>query len=156
MAVLDVGSGWGDISSQITQMVGPNGRVVGMDCAETFLNEARKDAATAGLANVTFERGDAEIVLPVAEFDYVTARFGTMFFANPVAVIRRMRLALKSGGKMRHIVWRRRAEDPALRAAKHIALKHLPARIRCRNLWARTVFHAKPENNSWYDKERRL
>lgn len=127
MAVLDVGCGWGDMSIQVAQLVGPDGRVVGIDCVEDFLKAAREDAAAAELSNVTFQRGDAEIALPEAEFDYVVARFGTMFFANPVAALRRMRLALKPGAQMTHIVWRRREDNPAWQAAKDIALRHLPA-----------------------------
>ena len=73
-----------------------------------------------------FRRGDAEVALPENEFDYVVARFGTMFFTNPVAALRRMRLALKPGGQMTHIVWRRREDNPAWQTAKDIALKHLP------------------------------
>lgn len=126
MAVLDVGCGWGDMSLQVAEMVGPEGRVVGIDCVEAFLDEARKDAAAKGLANVEFRRGDAEIALPENEFDYVVARFGTMFFTNPVAALRRMRLALKPGGKMTHIVWRRREDNPAFQTAKDIALNYLP------------------------------
>ncbi|MDU8946371.1 class I SAM-dependent methyltransferase [Ovoidimarina sediminis] len=126
MAVLDVGCGWGDMSLQVAEMVGEKGRVVGIDCVDAFLDEARKDAESHGFSNVEFRRGDAEIALPENEFDYVVARFGTMFFTNPVAALRRMRLALKPGGQMTHIVWRRREENPAWQAAKDIALKHLP------------------------------
>jgi len=127
MSVLDVGCGWGDLSLQVAEMVGGDGRVVGIDCVDAFLEEARKDAAQFGISNVEFRRGDAEIVLPENEFDYVVSRFGTMFFANPVAALRRMRCALKPGGRMTHIVWRRREDNPAWQAAKDIALKHLPA-----------------------------
>jgi SAM-dependent methyltransferase len=126
MAVLDVGCGWGDMSLQVAELVGPAGRVLGIDCVDAFLAEARKDAAARGLTNVTFVRGDAEVALPENEFDYVIARFGTMFFTNPVAALRRMRLALKQGGQMTHIVWRRREDNPAWQEAKLIALRHLP------------------------------
>jgi ubiquinone/menaquinone biosynthesis C-methylase UbiE len=126
MSALDVGCGWGDMSLQIAEMVGSEGRVVGIDCVDAFLEEARKDASAKGLKHVEFRRGDAEIALPENEFDYVVARFGTMFFTNPVAALRRMRLALKPGGKMTHIVWRRRDDNPAWQAAKDIALRHLP------------------------------
>ncbi len=126
MAVLDVGCGWGDMSLQVAELVGPSGRVVGIDCVDAFLSEARKDAAAKGFSNVAFSRGDAEVALPENEFDYVVARFGTMFFANPVAALRRMRLALKPGGRMTHIVWRRREDNPAFQAAKDIVLRHLP------------------------------
>lgn len=126
MAVLDVGCGWGDMSLQVAEVVGNTGRVVGIDCVDAFLAEARRDAAEKGLTNVTFLRGDAEIALPENEFDYVIARFGTMFFTNPVAALRRMRLALKPGGQMTHIVWRRREDNPAWQEAKAIALRYLP------------------------------
>ena len=127
MTVLDVGCGWGDMSLQIAEMVGPTGRGVGIDCVDAFLDEGRKDAAAKALKNVTFSRGDAEVALPENEFDYVVARFGTMFFTNPVAALRRMRLALKPGGQMTHIVWRRREDNPAWQEAKNITLRHLPA-----------------------------
>jgi ubiquinone/menaquinone biosynthesis C-methylase UbiE len=127
MAVLDVGCGWGDMSIQVAERVGPEGRVLGIDCVEAFLEEARKDAAAAGLSHVEFMRGDAEVALPENEFDYVVSRFGTMFFTNPVPALRRMRLALKPGGQMTHIVWRRREDNPAWQKAKDIALAHLPA-----------------------------
>ena len=126
MSVLDVGCGWGDMSLQVVEMVGSTGRVVGIDCVDAFLEQAREDAAAQGHTTAEFRRGDAEIALPENEFDYVVARFGTMFFTSPVAALRRMRLALKPGGQMTHIVWRRREENPAWQAAKDIALRHLP------------------------------
>ncbi len=126
MSVLDVGCGWGDMTLQVAEVVGSTGRVVGVDCVEAFLKEARKDAAAKGLSNVQFLRGDAEVALPENEFDYVIARFGTMFFTNPVAALRRMRKALKPGGQITHIVWRRREDNPAWQEAKEITLRHLP------------------------------
>ena len=126
MAVLDVGCGWGDVTLQVAEMVGPEGRVVGIDCVDKFLAEGRKDAAAKGLDNVEFRRGDAEVALPENEFDYVVSRFGTMFFTNPVPALRRMRLSLKPGGGMTHIVWRRRQDNPAWQAPKDIVLKYLP------------------------------
>lgn len=126
MAVLDVGCGWGDMTIQLAERVGPEGRVLGIDCVDAFLQEARKDAAAAGLGHVTFARGDAEYALPEAEFDYCVSRFGTMFFSHPVPALRRMRLALKPGCRMTHIVWRRREDNPAWQAAKDIALRFLP------------------------------
>lgn len=126
MSVLDVGCGWGDLSLQVAEIVGPQGRVLGIDCVEAFLDPARADAAAQGYSNVEFKRGDAEIALPERAFDYVVARFGTMFFANPVAGLRHMRLALKPGGTMTHIVWRTKADNPAWHGPEEITLRHLP------------------------------
>lgn len=124
--VLDVGCGFGDTAIKLAGLVGPEGEVVGVDCCDAFLDYAIKDAAEKGIDNVSFMRGDAEISLPQGEFDFVFARFGTMFFANPVAGFRNMRKALRPGGKMVHIVWRNRADNPWLSMARDVVLKFLP------------------------------
>ncbi len=124
--VLDVGCGFGDTAIKLARLVGPDGKVVGVDCCDAFLDMARVDAERTGLANLSFMRGDAEIALPQDSFDVVFARFGTMFFANPVAGLRNMRRALRPGGRMVHIVWRNRADNPWLSMAKDVVLEYLP------------------------------
>ena len=124
--VLDVGCGFGDTATLLARRVGLSGSVVGVDCCDAFLDYARKEAAEKQLENVEFVRGDAEIALPLGEFDFVFARFGTMFFVNPVAGLRNMRKALKPGGRMVHIVWRNRADNPWLSMAKDVVLDYLP------------------------------
>lgn len=124
--VLDVGCGFGDTAIKLAGLVGPDGTVIGVDCCDAFLDIARAEVRRLGLSNVSFMRGDAEVALPTGQFDFVFARFGTMFFANPVAGLRNMRKALKPGGRMVHIVWRERADNPWLSMAKDIVLRHLP------------------------------
>jgi ubiquinone/menaquinone biosynthesis C-methylase UbiE len=124
--VLDVGCGFGDTALQLAGLVGPTGSVIGIDCCDAFLDLARRDLRAKGLANVSFVRGDAEIALPTSQFDFVFSRFGTMFFANPVAGLRNMRKALRPGGRMVHIVWRERADNPWLSMAKDVVLRFLP------------------------------
>ena len=124
--VLDVGCGFGDTALKLAERVGPKGRVVGIDCCDAFLDYARAAVRARSLANVSFVRGDAEVALPTHQFDFVFARFGTMFFANPVAGLRNMRRALKPGGRMAHIVWRGRADNPWLSMAKDVVLRFLP------------------------------
>jgi len=123
--VLDVGCGFGDTAIKLAKLVAPDGEVVGVDCCDAFLDYAHKDAEERGAANVSFLRADAEIALPNAGFDFVFARFGTMFFANPVAGLRNMRKALRPGGRMVHIVWRDRADNPWLSMAKDVVLHFL-------------------------------
>jgi len=124
--VLDVGCGFGDTAIKLAHQVGPTGEVVGVDCCDAFLEYAENDAKARSVENVRFARADAEIELPTEQFDFVFARFGTMFFANPVAGLRNMRKALKPGGKMVHIVWRNRADNPWLSMAKDVVLDFLP------------------------------
>lgn len=124
--VLDVGCGFGDTAMRLAAMVGPEGEVIGVDCCDAFLDIARGDIAASGLTNVRVMRGDAEIALPDGAFDFVFSRFGTMFFANPVAGLRNMRAALRPGGRMAHIVWRNLADNPWLAMAKDVVLRFLP------------------------------
>ncbi len=124
--VLDVGCGFGDTAMKLANIVGPSGKVVGVDCCDAFLDYAVGDAEAKGVTNISFMRGDAEIELPSSQFDFAFARFGTMFFANPVAGLRNMRKALRPGGRMVHIVWRNRADNPWLSMAKDVVLDFLP------------------------------
>jgi ubiquinone/menaquinone biosynthesis C-methylase UbiE len=124
--VLDVGCGFGDTAIKLANLVGPTGTVVGIDCCDAFLDYARKDVAARGIKNVSFLRGDAEVALPAHDFDFVFSRFGTMFFANPVSGLSNMRKALRPGGRMVHIVWRNRADNPWLSMAKDVVLHFLP------------------------------
>ena len=124
--VLDVGCGFGDTAIKLAEIIGTDGEVVGVDCCDVFLDYAAKDTKARGLSNVSFLRGDAEIALSATGFDFVFARFGTMFFANPVAGMRIMRKALKPGGRMVHIVWRNRADNPWLSMAKDVVMEFLP------------------------------
>jgi arsenite methyltransferase len=59
--VLDLGSGTGKICFIATQVVGPNGRVIGIDMTDEMLEVARRNApivaAHIGYANVDFRKG---------------------------------------------------------------------------------------------------
>lgn len=124
--VLDVGCGFGDTAIKLAQRVGPGGTVVGLDCCDAFLDYGRKEASRLALQNISFVNGDALLDRFEPEYDFVFSRFGTMFFANPVAGLRNMRTALKPGGIMTHIVWRTRADNPWLSMAKDVVLQFLP------------------------------
>lgn len=124
--VLDVGCGFGDTAMALGRRVGTKGAVLGVDCCDAFLDIARSRPERMFLPNVRFENRDAETYLGDAEYDYVFARFGAMFFANPVAGLRTMRKALKPGGRMAHIVWRKREDNPWVFDARDVVRKFLP------------------------------
>ncbi len=64
--VVDVGSGAGLDSIIAALMVGPTGRVIGVDLNPEMLERAREHAAQAGLSNVEFRQGRME-ELPVED-----------------------------------------------------------------------------------------
>jgi ubiquinone/menaquinone biosynthesis C-methylase UbiE len=64
--VVDVGSGGGIDSLIAARMVGPEGRVIGVDMTPAMLERANGAAAESGLANVEFRKGLME-ELPVED-----------------------------------------------------------------------------------------
>src|SRR5881396_205273 len=56
--VLDVGCGIGDPTLQVAVLVGPHGRVLGIDLVEEMVTTGRERAAALGLAHVEFRAGD--------------------------------------------------------------------------------------------------
>ena len=124
--VLDVGCGFGDTSIAIGRLVGPSGRVLGVDCASNFINSARADAAAAGTTNVSFAVRDVEEEPLGGPYDLAFARFGTMFFSNPVAALRNIRQSMAPGGQLCIVVWRRREDSPALYRAQQIVEALVP------------------------------
>ena len=67
---------------------------------------ARALAAAEGLHNVRFEHGDAQVhsFLP-QHYDVAISRYGTMFFADPIAAFRNIGGALRPGGRLVMMVW---------------------------------------------------
>jgi len=124
--VMDLGCGFGDTAAILARRVGLTGSVLGIDCCEAFLEIARRRPEAMFLPNLRFERRDAERDLEESAYDLVFSRFGTMFFANPVASLRTIRKALRPGGRFAHIVWRDRADNPWLNRAHEVVRRFLP------------------------------
>lgn len=92
---LDIGCGPRGITDLLSERVGPDGRVVGLDRDEQFLAHAR---ATVG-GNVEFRRGDAYgCDLPAGSFDLVHMRFIASTAGDPERLIREAIRLARPGG----------------------------------------------------------
>ena len=77
-----------------------------MDVSAPMIERARRSAEAAGLHNVTFEQADAEVHhFPVERFQVAISRFGTMFFADPIAAFSNIGRAMRPGGRLTMMVW---------------------------------------------------
>src|SRR4051794_25575058 len=115
--VLDIGCGFGDTTQRIAGLVGPDGEAVGVDAAPRFIEGARAEFAE---ANVRFEVADVQTRAWEERFDMAFSRMGTMFFANPVPALRNVREALRPGGRLVMVVWRRRIDNDWLYRAQQV------------------------------------
>jgi ubiquinone/menaquinone biosynthesis C-methylase UbiE len=119
--VMDIGCGFGDTTQRIAGLVGPDGEATGVDAAPRFIEDAIREASEAGLSNARFVVADVqETLLGEGSFDVAFSRFGTMFFASPVAALRNVRRALVPGGRLVMVVWRRRIDNDWLYRAQTI------------------------------------
>ncbi|HZP42211.1 MAG TPA: methyltransferase domain-containing protein [Candidatus Binatia bacterium] len=111
--VLDVGCGIGDPTLQVAVLVGPHGRVVGIDVAEDMVATARDRAAALGLAHVEFRAADvlSEPFAPES-FDAVLGRWSLNYVADVPGALARLRAALVPGGRIALAAWAPPAVNP--------------------------------------------
>ncbi len=109
---IDIGCGFGDTTQRMAQLVGPEGFALGTDSSPRFIEDARREAAEAGVDNVEFETSDAQTAQWDQIYDYAFSRMGTQFFAAPVPAMRVIRSSLKPGGRLAKVCWRRKDESP--------------------------------------------
>ena len=124
--VLDIGCGFGDTTERLAGLVAPGGAAVGVDAAPRFIEHAREEAARHGVANASYAVADVQTMEPEEPFDLAFSRFGTMFFANPVAAMRNVHRALAPGGRIAMAVWRRREDNDWLYRAQRIVEQIVP------------------------------
>ena len=124
--VLDIGCGCGASSLELAQRVGPKGSVLGVDVSEPMLARARERARHAGVDNLQFQRGDAQVTpFEPGSFDLVHSRFGIMFFEDPPAAFANMRRALAPNGRVTFVCWQPLSENPWMRIPMAAALPHI-------------------------------
>ena len=71
---IDIGCGFGETTQRLGELVGPDGFVLGTDSSPHFVEDARREAAEAGMENVEFEMSDAQTAEWDQTFDYAFSR----------------------------------------------------------------------------------
>lgn len=99
--VVDVGCGAGIDSLIASRMVGPSGRVRGVDMTPPMLQRATASAREMNASNVEFSLGFAEQLPVPDEWADVVISNGVMnLFPDKLAGLREMARALKPGGRL--------------------------------------------------------
>lgn len=97
---LDVCCGTADWSIALSEAVGPNGNVTGLDFSKNMLQIGHQKVEQLGLHNVNLIHGNA-MQLPFEDntFDFVTIGFGLRNVPDYLQVLKEMNRVLKPGGK---------------------------------------------------------
>jgi len=99
--VVDVGSGSGFDSLIASKMVGPKGRVIGIDMTHEMLNRARSGASEMGVSNVEFREGHAEdLPLPDGFADVIISNGVLNLTPDKKKTLSEWERVLKPGGRL--------------------------------------------------------
>ncbi|NOD46948.1 MULTISPECIES: class I SAM-dependent methyltransferase [unclassified Ruegeria] len=103
--VLDIGCGTGATSRTFSSLVAPGGTICAVDISAPLIEQARQRAKEATV-EAQYLLADAQTdQFPDAPFDLVISRFGSMFFADPVAAFVNIRGQIKPSGRMALAAW---------------------------------------------------
>lgn len=98
MRVVDLGCGVGMTTQLLAELVGPTGKVIGVDYSAAQVKQARA-LLPPGVSNVSFaERSAISTGLPREAFDLVYCRFLLIHLSDPEAALGEMLALLKPGG----------------------------------------------------------
>src|SRR5258708_9808631 len=87
-AVLDIATGPGEPALSVAGVVGPEGKVFGIDPVPEMVAAARRAADRLGFRNTQFDVAFVEhLPFPAATFDAVVSPFGVMFIPSPVDAV---------------------------------------------------------------------
>jgi ubiquinone/menaquinone biosynthesis C-methylase UbiE len=104
--VLDVCCGTGASALPAAEVVGPTGKVMGLDLAKQLLELARAKAAQRRLGNIEFEVGDMlSMRFPIASFDAVVCVFGIFFVPDMAKALCELWSRVRPGGKLAVTTW---------------------------------------------------
>lgn len=97
--VLDIGTGTGTIAFHAASLVGPSGKVIGVDLSPGMLAEASNKLTAADLANLEFVLADAErLEFAANSFDRIYCASAFFCVLEPLATLRHWYGLLRAGG----------------------------------------------------------
>ena len=99
--VVDLGAGAGLDALLAARMVGPAGRVIGVDMTPAMLDKSRRNAGMLGLAHAEFRHGYLEeLLIPDAAADVVISNGVINLCPDKEAVLAEAYRVLKPGGRL--------------------------------------------------------
>ncbi|MBW4662785.1 MAG: methyltransferase domain-containing protein [Chroococcus sp. CMT-3BRIN-NPC107] len=97
--ILDIATGTGHVAIFAAQLVGAEGKIIGIDISSGMLEQARYKAEKLNLKNIEFQLSDAEILnFADNSFDRIFCSSAFIWMSNLIAALRLWHNCLKPGG----------------------------------------------------------
>ncbi len=101
MQVLDIATGTGMVAIEAAQIVGAEGRVIGIDISTGMVDTARQKVQALGLQNIEFQLADGELLnFSANTFDYIFCSSALIWMSDLHGALRHWHQLLKPGGKI--------------------------------------------------------
>ncbi|XP_068733913.1 demethylmenaquinone methyltransferase-like [Montipora capricornis] len=99
-AILDLGCGTGELSAYLAELVGPEGKVIGLDPDEQRIQTARKSHRN--IKNLSFVEGSASNISEIfpESFDIIFSNYVLHWIPDKQEAFKNMFASLKPGGKI--------------------------------------------------------
>lgn len=105
-SVLDVACGTGASALPAAEIVGPIGKVIGVDLSTNLLELGRAKAASRELKHIEFREGDmTHLEYDDDNFNAVVCVFGIFFVPDMPALVTELWRVVKPGGKLAITTW---------------------------------------------------
>ena len=130
MAVADVGAGSGYYTELLARTVGPSGKVYATDIQPGMIALLRQRIARAKLTNVEpVLSTESDTRLPAASLDLILLVDVYHEFSNPQEMLRQLRAALKPGGRLVLLEFRKEDPDVPIRPEHKMSVAEVRAEL---------------------------
>jgi ubiquinone/menaquinone biosynthesis C-methylase UbiE len=138
--VLDVACGTGASALPAAEIVGAQGRVIGVDFSENLLALARHKAQRRGLDNIELQFGDmTQLGFADETFDAVVCVFGIFFVPDMEALVAELWRTVKPGGKLAVTTWGPDFFEPLYSAFDNVLSTERPDLVSNFRPWDRII-----------------
>jgi ubiquinone/menaquinone biosynthesis C-methylase UbiE len=128
--VADIGAGVGYFTWRMAERAGPSGKVYASDIQPRMLDQLKKNIAARGLTNVVAVLGtEDDPKLPAASVDLALLVDVYHEFSQPQKMLARIRSALRPGGRLILLEYRKEDPDVPIRPEHKMAVREVRAEI---------------------------
>ena len=148
LTVADVGAGSGYFTVRLASRVGPKGRVYANDLQPEMLKMLSARLVRERVANVTLVHGAVDDPkLPAASLDLVLLVDVYHEFSAPQAMLRGLRAALKPGGRLVLLEYRKEDPDVPIRLEHKMSVAEARAELQAEGLVLSKVYGRLPRQH---------
>ncbi|MDX1983008.1 MAG: class I SAM-dependent methyltransferase [Bryobacteraceae bacterium] len=148
MVIGDVGCGTGYFARRMAKRTGPGGKVYAADIQPRMLESLKRLAAAEKLTNIeTVLSRENDPLLPAGQLDLILMVDVYHEFAHPQTMLRHLRAALKPGGRMVLLEYRKEDPEVPIRLEHKMTVEEAKAEVEAEGFRLQKVISSLPRQH---------